>query len=95
MFVEMRAELSSASARLVGDEAKVEFRHRAAGEDGLAAGTGIARDQTLDIDGRLRARRISVSSYLRLSIQTLTPSAALSAASSRFAASRISASHGR
>ncbi len=53
MLVEMRAEfLLGLGARLVGDETEVELRDGAAGQHGLAAGTGIARDEPFDIDRR-------------------------------------------
>ncbi len=38
----------------VGHQSHVDFRNRAMGEDGLATRSGVTRDQSLDVDGRLR-----------------------------------------
>jgi hypothetical protein len=38
----------------VGNEAHVDLRHRAVWKDGLAPGTGIASDESFDVDRRLR-----------------------------------------
>ena len=69
-----RAVCASASARVwFGTRRKIELRRAAAGQNGLAAGAGVAGDQAFDVHGRLRGEALERLLPGRSSMKCGTP----------------------